>query len=86
VASGRKLLEVRHNGSVHAVAFSPDGTRLATGSHDSTARIWDVASGRKLLEVRHNGRVNAVAFSPDGTRLATGSEDGTARIWSVAEL
>jgi tetratricopeptide (TPR) repeat protein len=71
---------------VVAVAFSPDGTRLATGSEDGSARVWDAASGKKLLEIRHDSPVTAVAFSPDGYRLATGSEDKSVRIWSVADL
>ncbi len=69
---------------VHAVAFSTDGARLATGSTNKSARVWDAASGRKLLEVRHDAAVTAVAFSPDGARLATGSADRTARIWDAA--
>jgi hypothetical protein len=56
-------------------SFSPDGTRLATGSFDNRALVWDAASGQELLEVRHAEPVAAVAFSPDGTRLATGSLD-----------
>ena len=67
-----------------AVAFSPDGTRLATGTSNQKARIWDAATGEKLLELRHNGGgVRAVAFSPDGTRLVT-SGGGSARIWDAA--
>jgi WD40 repeat protein len=66
--------------------FSPDGTRLATGSDDGSARVWDLVSGRQLLEVRHDEVVAEVVFSPDGTRLATGSYDRSVRIWSVAEL
>jgi len=65
------------------VTFSPDGTRLATGSSDSV-RIWDAASGQQLLELRHNRTVNHEAFSPDGTRLATGCNDNSARVWDAA--
>jgi WD40 repeat protein len=66
-----------------AAAFSPDGSWLATGSDDNSARIWDATSGGKLLEVRHDQSVTSVAFSSDGTRLATGSHDYTARIWQI---
>jgi WD40 repeat protein len=68
------------------VAFSPDGSRLATGSSNGDAWVWDAASGQQLLEIPHSRSVTAVAFSPDGTRLATGSYDKTARVWSAAEL
>jgi WD40 repeat protein len=70
---------------VCAVAFSPDATRLATGSWDNTARIWDVPTGRALLrEMRHGAHVTDVCFSPDGRRLATASRDRTARVWNAA--
>ena len=70
-----------HNGRVSAVAFSPDGTLLATacGKH---GRGVGAATGRELA--RWNTQVRAVAFSPDGTRLATGSADKTARLWQAA--
>src|SRR5690242_10532236 len=69
------------SGTVRALAFSPDGTRLATGSSDRTARIWDATTGEYQLQVTHGSTVNALAFSSDGTRLATGSKDRTGRIW-----
>ena len=60
------------------MAWSPDGTRLATGSWDKTAKVWNAADGRELLTLKgHAARVNAVSWSPDGLRLATGSYDGT---------
>ena len=66
-----------------SVVFSSDGSRLATGSDDQTARIWDATTGKEQLRVVHTGRVNSVAFSPDGSRIATGSSDKTARIWDA---
>jgi WD40 repeat protein/tetratricopeptide (TPR) repeat protein len=69
---------------VQAVAFSPDGTRLATASDDKTAQTWNAITGERQLQVTHLRGVRAVAFSPDGARLATGSNDKTARIWNAA--
>ncbi len=68
-----------------SVAWSPDGKRLATGSDDQTAKVWDAASGKELLTLRgHAGSVYSVAWSPDGKRLATGSWDKTAKVWDAA--
>jgi WD40 repeat protein len=76
---------IGHRAGVRAVAWSPDGTRLATASWDGTARVWDPATGRELLAVnRHASQVNSVAWSPDGTRLATGCCDGRTRVWDAA--
>ncbi len=74
-----------HADSIWGVAFSPDGTQLATASGDRTTRIWDLITGttRATLE-GHAGVVWGVAFSPDGTQLATASGDRTTRIWDLA--
>ena len=73
-----------HTHIVRAIAYSPDGTRIATGSDDNTAKIWDVDSGRELLTVEHSAWIRTVDFSPRGDLLLTASDDHTARVWDVA--
>jgi len=75
-------ITLKHDGTVYSVAFSPDGTLLATASYP-TARVWDMPSGRLLTTLKHDDPVSSVAFSPDGTLLATGSQDYTARVWDM---
>jgi tetratricopeptide (TPR) repeat protein len=66
-----------------AVAFSPDGKRVLTGSDDGTARVWDAQTGAEIARLLHEDEVNAVAFSPDGKWVLTGSRDDTARVWWI---
>jgi WD40 domain-containing protein len=73
---------------VHPVAFSPDGTILATSSDDDTARLWDVATqqqiGAPMIAAPVNAFLARLTFSPDGRILATADGEGTARLWDVA--
>ena len=84
MVSGRQLVRVNHDSMVAAVALTPDGRLLATGSADHTARVWDAGSGQEQTWVGHDAAVTAVALDPGGDLLATGGEDRAARVWEVA--
>ena len=68
--------------SVNSMAISADGSRLASASDDSTARLWDSRTGACIGILRgHSGAVQSVIFSPDGQRLASTSR-ATLRLWN----
>jgi WD40 repeat protein/energy-coupling factor transporter ATP-binding protein EcfA2 len=88
-AAGRRVATLAGSaGVVLDVAFSADGSRLATSGQDGTVRIWDPASGEELLVLRGQYPAFSVAFSPDGSQLASVGSDGVVRVWALdlAEL
>jgi WD40 repeat protein len=71
-----------HSGPVLAVAWSPDGTQLASGDGTGAVRVWSAATGATATVYHeHSGSITAVTWSPDGRWIASASEDGTARVW-----
>jgi len=76
--------QMQHQGAVVSATFSPDGTRVVTGSLDGTAQIWDAVTGKPLSPpLQHKDGVESAAFSLDGTRVVTASADKTARVWDA---
>ena len=72
-----------HTEEVASVAFSPDGTLLASGSLDDTVKLWDVSTERQIATLPGRPPL-LVAFSPDGKTLAVGTWDHTVELWDVA--
>ncbi len=74
-----------HKDALYAVALSPDGQTLATGSYDQKVKLWNVASGAEMKTLSgHNGGVFGLSFRPDGKVLASASADRTVKLWDVA--
>lgn len=72
-----------HTGAVNAVAFAPDGNRLASGGADGRVRVWHVATNRCQVFEGHQGPVQSLAFTPNGEQLLSGAEDGTVCLWDA---
>ena len=74
---------VGHQAAVKCLAFSPDGTQIASGSVDNTIRMWDASSGVSAGSplTGHTGTIESIAFSQDG-HLVSASRDKTVRVWS----
>jgi WD domain, G-beta repeat len=72
-----------HAAAIRAVAFSPDGTRLATASADRTAAIWDATGLRRTRSLEgHSAGVWGVAWAPDGQRVVTAAADSSLKLWA----
>jgi len=85
VAGGKRFLRIAgHADVVHDVAWSPDGSLLATASADRTVRLWNASDGKPMATLEgHSGPVLAAAISPDGKLLCTAGVDQTIRVWEL---
>lgn len=86
LATRDELQRLSPHGAIAAVAVSPDGQWIATGSWDRSVKIWDRSTGRAVrrLAGEHRGRINSLAFAPGGEVLFTASDDGAVYSWEVA--
>lgn len=76
------LMYRRHSDCVNAVAWSPDGRRIASGSSDKQVEVWDTSNGGQIFIYRgHSAAVNAVAWSPDGQDIASGGGERSVSVW-----
>jgi serine/threonine protein kinase len=85
VVRGEPLILKGHTEGVTSLAWSPDGTQLASASQDNTIMVWDSASGDQIGSLGGGLEdVTSVDWSPDGTVLASGSSDTTVTLWDAA--
>lgn len=74
-----------HSNYVSAVAWSPDGKRIASASGDGTVQVWNASNGGNVLTYRgHSSDVSTVAWSPDGREIASGGLDTTVQVWNAS--
>ena len=77
-------LQSAHLSSVDAIAYSPDGKILATGSQDGQVKLWQASNGQFLTTLTgHTQRVTDLSYSPDGKTLASSSQDKTVKLWDT---
>lgn len=73
-----------HTGPVFSLAFSPDGSELASGSVDTTVRLWDGKSGKAITELKgHTAQISAVSFTADSATVMSAGYDHTIRLWDA---
>ncbi len=83
---GGKILHLAwqaHSDTVRALAFSPDGATLATGSWEGATELWDLERGALLWTSWHTTSILSLAFAPDGRTLASGADDAVVRLWDA---
>lgn len=85
VATGNTLVTYRgHKNGIYAVAWSPDGSRIASAGYDGTLQIWEAISGTAIANYRGNAFLFGLSWSPDGNNVAVGSSSNTILVVNAA--
>jgi WD40 repeat protein len=77
------IVQSGHSSFIHAIDVSPDGLLAATGSEDSSVRLWSLPSGTEVRRLTQGAIVKSIAFSPDGKLIAAQSYQ-TVKVWEVS--
>ena len=84
IATGAEQFSLQHDLPVNAVAFSPDGSHLATTDTEGGVQVWDLTTQTSSLKMNGGkANLNAVSFSPDGTKIISAGEDNLVRVWDA---
>jgi len=86
IPPGERLIRtlIGHTGKVTAIAVTPDGKQLISGSNDNTLKIWDLETGKeKFSFIGHSDEITAIAITPDGNQIISSSRDGTIKAWNL---
>lgn len=70
---------------IESLKFSPDGTKLASGSYSGVITLWNVTNGKQIMRLEGSRKILSLSFSPDGTKLAAGSGNGIVKLWNVED-
>ncbi|NWW74771.1 DAW1 factor, partial [Climacteris rufus] len=74
-----------HSAEIVCLSFNPQSTLVATGSMDTTAKLWDIEKGEEVATLSgHSAEIIALSFNTTGDRIITGSFDHTVAVWDVA--
>jgi WD40 repeat protein len=74
-----------HKSFIWSIAFSPDGSQIASAGDDNRIKLWDVKSGKEIRTFSgQTYGVRTLAFSPNGMKLASGSKDNIIRLWNLS--
>lgn len=85
IESGKCTQELKgHKGEVTSVSLNIDGTKVASGSWDTTVRVWDLRSGDAVVLKGHDSVIESVRLSSDGEKVVSGSWDTIIRVWTVS--